>query len=441
MEEMTTQIANSTNVTKNDHYDLFNDVYGYEYDYEESVNNIPLDELIPASITYSLTLLIGVIGNTLVIFSISYYKRMRSTTNVFLLSLACADLLLVLVCVPIKFAAFFAFTWGFGEFLCKFVHYMQNVSMICSVMTLTAMSVEKFIAIKYPLQAKSVCTMRNTQIIVCIIWLVSFIMAIPIVFGRIHKEVGFVRKAYWCIQEWSKQSYAIAYEMYMFFILFLLPVGVMTVTYMFICVEIWRLASVRASMRTGRVISPGVYMMANQSMAGENSEASVPLKGRPAVRRGQPQSFKKTPSDNTRRQVVIMLMVVVFLFTICWAPILFNNLLVAFGYLEELHIGYLKPMRMAFFLLSYVNSCVNPIVYAFLSKNFRQSFIFAICACIKGRAFVRAYTFSRSVVTRTSTIHTQNGRSKLSSEKDTNTAMLSETTAQSPQEDMELKKI
>ncbi|KAK6178970.1 hypothetical protein SNE40_011436 [Patella caerulea] len=136
-----------------------------------------------------------------------------------------------------------------------------------------------------------------------------------------------------------------------------------------------------------------------------------------------------------------MLMVVVFLFTICWAPILFNNLLVAFGYLEELHIGYLKPMRMAFFLLSYVNSCVNPIVYAFLSKNFRQSFIFAICACIKGRAFVRAYTFSRSVVTRTSTIHTQNGRSKLSSEKDTNMAMLSETTAQSPQEDMELKKI
>ncbi|ESP05194.1 hypothetical protein LOTGIDRAFT_91997, partial [Lottia gigantea] len=312
-------MSNVSNVT--DDYE-----YYYEYDYEDSINNIPLDELIPTSITYFLTLTLGVVGNSLVIFSISYYKRMRSTTNVFLLSLSCADLLVVLICVPIKFAAFFSFTWNFGAFLCKFVHYMQNISMICSVTTLTAMSIEKFIAIKYPLQAKSVCTMRNTQIVVCILWALSFLMAIPIIFGRIHKEVGVVRKGYWCLLEWSSHVYAISYEFYMFFILFLLPVGVMTVTYMFICVEIWRLSAVRASMRTGS------------------------------------------------KRVVIMLMVVVLLFTVCWGPILFNNLLVAFGILPELHIGYHRPMRMAFYLLSYFNSCVNPIVYAFLSRNFRQSF-------------------------------------------------------------------
>ncbi|BFZ16623.1 hypothetical protein BsWGS_19662 [Bradybaena similaris] len=69
-------------------------------------------------------------------------------------------------------------------------------------------------------------------------------------------------------------------------------------------------------------------------------------------------------------------------------------------------------MRVAFNLMSYINSCVNPIVYAFMSKNFRQSFKFAICACVKGKAFVRAYRFSMSLThsTRASTL--SNGRSR-----------------------------
>ena len=88
-----------TNISDNSSYD---DYYYYDYDYDDSINNIPLDELVPVTLTYSLTLLLGLVGNCLVIFSISYYRRMRTVTNVFLLSLASADLLLVLVCVPIK---------------------------------------------------------------------------------------------------------------------------------------------------------------------------------------------------------------------------------------------------------------------------------------------------------------------------------------------------
>ncbi|KAL8618630.1 hypothetical protein ACOMHN_015740 [Nucella lapillus] len=101
----------------------------------------------------------------------------------------------------------------------------------------------------------------------------------------------------------------------------------------------------------------------------------------------------------TRRQVVGMLATVVLLFALCWAPILTNNVLTAWGYLHPLHYGYLKPMRQAFFLLSYLNSCLNPVVYAFFSHNFRQSFKLAICACLRGKAFVRAYRYSLSATT------------------------------------------
>ena len=72
-----------------------------DFDYELD-DYIPLEDVLPVTLTYSLVFMVGLIGNILVIFSILYYRRMRTTTNVFLLSLASADLLLIILCVPIK---------------------------------------------------------------------------------------------------------------------------------------------------------------------------------------------------------------------------------------------------------------------------------------------------------------------------------------------------
>ena len=74
----------------------------YDYDYNASISYIPLEELVPVSIVYGLTLLLGIIGNGLVIFAIIRFRRMQNVTNIFLTSLASADLLLVIICVPIK---------------------------------------------------------------------------------------------------------------------------------------------------------------------------------------------------------------------------------------------------------------------------------------------------------------------------------------------------
>ena len=71
------------------------------YDYEIN-NSPPIEELVPVSLAYGSTLLLGIAGNVLVIFSVSRYEQMMTITNIFLLSLASADLLLLLVCVPVK---------------------------------------------------------------------------------------------------------------------------------------------------------------------------------------------------------------------------------------------------------------------------------------------------------------------------------------------------
>ena len=79
------------------------DYYDYQfYEYDANSVSIPVEQLIPVSIVYGLTMLLGVIGNTLVIVSVARFKKMQNVTNMFLLSLASADLLLVLICVPVK---------------------------------------------------------------------------------------------------------------------------------------------------------------------------------------------------------------------------------------------------------------------------------------------------------------------------------------------------
>lgn len=103
-------------------------------------------------------------------------------------------------------------------------------------------------------------------------------------------------------------------------------------------------------------------------------------------------------------QVIKMLVCVILLYVICWSPVLVLNLIAAF--VEDWRKNYtpsLKYTREAFFLLSYLNSCVNPIVYGFMSKNFRQSFKQTICACCEKRKYSRRYTIERQTTTYMST--------------------------------------
>lgn len=82
-------------------YEEYEYLYNYTYDYNVTATTLPL-YVIPVAISYGLTGIVGLIGNFLVIFAIVRFPRMRTVTNMFLLSLSSADLLLVLVCVPIK---------------------------------------------------------------------------------------------------------------------------------------------------------------------------------------------------------------------------------------------------------------------------------------------------------------------------------------------------
>lgn len=92
---------NETIPENTDALDVYSD-YNYTYDYEDNLDWLPLNELIPCVTFYVIIGLLGISGNSLVITLILAFPKMRNITNLFLFSLASADLLLVLICVPIK---------------------------------------------------------------------------------------------------------------------------------------------------------------------------------------------------------------------------------------------------------------------------------------------------------------------------------------------------
>ena len=95
----TTAAVHALNLSDDEAYDYF--MY---LDYMSSVDagHIPSSQLVPVVVAYGLTFVLGLLGNALVIFTILKYRRMQSVTNVFLLSLSLADVLVIVVCVPIK---------------------------------------------------------------------------------------------------------------------------------------------------------------------------------------------------------------------------------------------------------------------------------------------------------------------------------------------------
>lgn len=96
------------------------------------------------SILYSSITTVGIVGNFLVIYVILKDRKMRrSVTNLFIMNLAVADLLIMLFGIPdiVQFAI--GRGWLLGEAMCKFQRYVMVFSVYVSIMSLVAVCVER----------------------------------------------------------------------------------------------------------------------------------------------------------------------------------------------------------------------------------------------------------------------------------------------------------
>ncbi|EEB11706.1 conserved hypothetical protein [Pediculus humanus corporis] len=176
----------------------------------------------------------------------------------------------------------------------------------------------------------------------------------------------------------------------------------MAVAYTAICCEIWEVIQRREDMTSGKghewkVRNRVMRSSSNNSMSSAYASNSSRTNSRKIFRKIN----KKEDDRASVKQVIKMLVAVVVIYVLCWGPMLVDNVLQAYGISSHIRIGWLKYMGTIFHLMAYFNSCINPIIYGFMSKNFRESFIKALC-CRGNKSKVTLRSFSLSQTRNTS---------------------------------------
>ncbi|CAM9650319.1 unnamed protein product [Lampetra planeri] len=265
---------------------------------------------------------VGLAGNTLVVYVVLRYAKMKTVTNVYILNLAIADELFMfgLPFLAIQNALSY---WPFGSLACRIVMALDGVNQFTGIFCLTAMSVDRYVAVVHPARAPRWRRPLVAKTVNAAVWGLSILVALPLVVFSYTSHAGDT-----CNVNWPEPAatWSTAFIVYTTALGFFGPLTVICLCYLLIVV---------------RVKSSGARVGAAKRRASE-------------------------------RRVTLMVVVVVAVFVFCWLPFYalnIANLVVALP--EE---PALVKIYSTVVVLSYANSCANPILYAFLSDNFKKSF-------------------------------------------------------------------
>ncbi|XP_014485900.1 PREDICTED: orexin receptor type 2-like [Dinoponera quadriceps] len=294
---------------------------------------------------HSVVFVVGLIGNALVCMAVYRNHSMRTVTNYFIVNLAVADLLVLLICLPPSVLWDVTETWFLGLKLCKAVPYLQTVSVSVSVLTLTFISIDRWYAICFPLRFKSTTGRAKTAII--IIWLIALLFDIPdlLVLHTVPSNsrvqtILFTQ----CIWSWSQESQT-TFTIVKLILLYTGPLLFMSVAYWQIVRVLWRSDI------------PGHNLSTRVCHSNE-----VPLSGG-----GNPEGQLRS-----RRKAAKMLVAVVLTFAICFFPVHLLSILRSTMMLPSNQ--WTIAVSLIAHWLCYFNSAVNPVIYNFMSGKFRKEF-------------------------------------------------------------------
>ncbi|XP_075159183.1 allatostatin A receptor 1 [Haematobia irritans] len=278
----------------------------------------------------------GLLGNALVIIVVMANQQMRSTTNLLIINLAVSDILFVMFCVPFTATDYVLPEWPFGNLWCKFVQYMIVVTCHCSVYTLVLMSFDRFLAVVHPVTSMSLRTERNATLAIIMAWILIVTTAIPVALAHSVRIYNFNGHNYTaCVFSSDKEVWSLlGFQLSFFLSSYVAPLTLICFLYMGMLARLWKSA-------------PGCKPSAE--------------------------------SRKGKRRVTRMVVVVVLAFAICWLPIHVILVLKAFNLYGTSHATVI--IQIIAHVLAYTNSCINPILYAFLSDNFRKAFRKIVYCC------------------------------------------------------------
>lgn len=134
-------------------------------------------------VAYMIVFLVSVAGNLLVILVVYYNAHMRNSTNTYLVNLAVADLLVTFGCMWVHIIRHLSHpNYVLPAIMCKVDSFMQATALLASVLTLTVISVGRFVAVMFPLQAHT--SPDRAHRVIAAVWLTSILLACPLAIYR-----------------------------------------------------------------------------------------------------------------------------------------------------------------------------------------------------------------------------------------------------------------
>ncbi|XP_023930706.1 neuropeptides B/W receptor type 1-like [Lingula anatina] len=272
-------------------------------------------------VIYGLVLVVGISGNSLVIYVILNNKKMKTCPNMLFLNLAVADLLFLLFCVPLQSAvAISKWRLMIGDVLCKMLRFTTYVTMGVSAYSLAVICMFRCRAIASPIRASQFLTRRHAITVSLIVWLAMLAFNIPT--ALYSREIG------QCSMHTETDVE--------FYLLFSIISGID----FFIPVTLLALSTV------------AIVCHIRRSRFTPESETLVAAGYNP--------------------RIIVVLVAVTAVFVLCWGPFHVNFILMM---LEVQGISRAWVVTsISSIVLASANSCLNPIIYNFVSKEFRKAF-------------------------------------------------------------------
>ncbi|XP_003737058.1 tachykinin-like peptides receptor 86C [Galendromus occidentalis] len=291
---------------------------------------------------FSLIVFAGAVGNAIVIWIVLAHQRMRSVTNYFLVNLSVADMTTAMFNVIFNAVFMMHSHWPFGQTYCKVTNFISLLTVSSSVFTITAMSIDRCIAIYKPLSHRM--SRKCALIIIALIWFVSVVIALP---GYVFADTStyppqndrvVCSLLFPALGSFTSEQVDFVYNVVFMIVTYFIPMFTMAIAYSIMGHVLWR--------------SKGI---------GEQTE-------------------RQKEAIRSKQRVVRMLVVVVLIFAVCWLP---YHLYFIFTCLDPAvtYSSWAQPLYLIIYWLAMSNCMYNPFIYYWMNSRFRSYFRFVLCYC------------------------------------------------------------
>jgi len=284
--------------------------------------------------------------------------------------------------------------------MCKLYYYMQTTCYTASVVILTVICLERYIAIIYPMHTHRLHDIRLLVPVVVCAWIIAAASGIHylVIFDTRQVPAAGGASVQFCI---TVHDFNARLNTIINFIMWYAgPLIVMTIVYIRISIVLWRSSSIN---RNSAVVSGGTHAMftvqtrctaLNELEMEEVIQSDPGSVDRDEVYSMTPQRYGSQCIETTavtgarsgdstrltdnvavisgRRRVIRLLIVVVATFAVCVLPYHVRVIWQTFAephLVDDWHL-LIPPLT---FVVYYINSAANPLLYAFLSERFRSS--------------------------------------------------------------------